>query len=531
MKPPPLYVGIDLGTSNSTAAVFDGKDLTVVRNGQGSVLTPSVVRIDARGNVLVGARARRFLDADPANTRSEFKRLMGTAHKLEFPASGAVRRPEELAAEVLKSLRQDVADQLGVAPQRAVISVPALFELHQTAATSEAARLAGFERIELIQEPVASAIAAGWTHESGNGPWLVYDLGGGTFDVSLLETQEGMLRVVGHDGDNFLGGRDFDRAVVDLVLAKLASDGIVIDRANPQHAVALRRLRVTAEEAKIELTRAAEAPVFLAGLDVAGQSVDVDVVVARAGYEALIAPIIDRSLDICTRLLATHGTGKDALARIVLVGGPTVTPLLRERVRAVLGVEFGEGLDPMTLMAQGAALFAGTVALDGRPGGQAAVAAKGGPKVWLQFPAMTSDLSPYVVGKLLDHPSPVEKITLHRSDGEWQSDPTPHEADGTFAIMVRLRPRQNTSFEARGVLADGKMVALDPAQFAITHGTTIGEPPLSRSVGVALADDYVRVYFNRGSPLPIRRTFVLHTVETVGSGVRRLGAQGSDRAG
>jgi molecular chaperone DnaK len=310
MKPPPLYVGIDLGTSNSTAAVFDGKDLTVVRNGQGSVLTPSVVRIDARGNVLVGARARRFLDADPANTRSEFKRLMGTAHKLEFPASGAVRRPEELAAEVLKSLRQDVADQLGVAPQRAVISVPALFELHQTAATSEAARLAGFERIELIQEPVASAIAAGWTHESGNGPWLVYDLGGGTFDVSLLETQEGMLRVVGHDGDNFLGGRDFDRAVVDLVLAKLASDGIVIDRANPQHAVALRRLRVTAEEAKIELTRAAEAPVFLAGLDVAGQSVDVDVVVARAGYEALIAPIIDRSLDICTRLLATHGTAK-----------------------------------------------------------------------------------------------------------------------------------------------------------------------------------------------------------------------------
>src|SRR5262245_51605825 len=194
MKPRPLYVGIDLGTSNSTAAVFDGEVLTVVRNGQGSVLTPSVVRIDGRGNVLVGARARRYLDADPANTRSEFKRLMGTTHQLEFPASGLMRRPQELAAEVLKSLRQDVADQLGVAPARAVISVPALFELHQTAATSEAARIAGFERVELIQEPVASAIAAGWNRESSNsGPWLVYDLGGGTFDVSLLESQEGML--------------------------------------------------------------------------------------------------------------------------------------------------------------------------------------------------------------------------------------------------------------------------------------------------------------------------------------------------
>ena len=516
MKPRPLYVGIDLGTSNSTAAVFDGKDLTVVRNGQGSVLTPSVVRIDGRGNVVVGARARRFLDADPANTRSEFKRLMGTAHNLEFPASGAVRRPEELAAEVLKSLRQDVADQLGVAPQRAVISVPALFELHQTTATSEAARIAGFERVELIQEPVASAIAAGWTSEGGNGPWLVYDLGGGTFDVSLLETQDGMLRVVGHDGDNFLGGRDFDRVVVDLVLARLSADGIVVDRADPQNAVALRRLRAAAEEAKIELTRAAEAPIFLAGLDVAGQSVDVDVVITRADYEAHITPIVDRSLEICTRLLATHGIGHDALARVVLVGGPTVTPLLRQRVHAVLGAAFGEGLDPMTIVAQGAALFAGTVALDGRPGAEASGAAgAAGPKVWLQFPAMTSDLSPFVVGKLLDQPSQVEKVTLQRADGEWRSEPTRPEADGTFAIMVHLLQRQKTSFEVRGTLADGQAVALDPAQFSITHGTTLGEPPLSRSVGVALADDRVRVYFNRGSPLPIRRTFVLHTVETV----------------
>ena len=112
--------------------MFDGEEVTLIRNNQGSVLTPSVVRIDARGNVIVGTRARRFLDSDPANTRSEFKRLMGTTHALEFPASGTSRRPEELSAEVLKSLRQDVADQLGVAPERAVVSVPALFELHQT---------------------------------------------------------------------------------------------------------------------------------------------------------------------------------------------------------------------------------------------------------------------------------------------------------------------------------------------------------------------------------------------------------------
>src|SRR5215467_8094352 len=512
----PLYVGIDLGTTNSTAAVFDGEELTLIRNSMGGVLTPSVVRIDARGNVTVGARARRFLDTDPANTRSEFKRLMGTTHRLEFPACGTFRQPEELSAEVLKSLRQDVADQLGVAPERAVVSVPALFELHQTAAASNAALRAGFERVELIQEPVASAIAAGWTQGGSNGPWLVYDLGGGTFDVSLLETREGLLRVVGHDGDNFLGGRDFDRALTDLALAKLAADSIVIDRANPRHARALRHLRLAAEESKIELTRAAEAPITIAGLDVDGQVVDVDLIVTRSEYEAAIGPLLDRSLEICTRLLATHGLRQGTLERVVLVGGPTVTPLLRERVRAVLGADFGEGLDPMTLVAQGAALFAGTVALDGRPAAQAP--ASTGPRVWLQFPAMTSDISPYVVGKLLEQSNTIQQVKIIRSDGEWQSDPTPCEADGTFAVMVRLLPRQNTSFQVQGIDGSDSAMSLQPASFSITHGITLGDPPLSRSVGVALADDRVRVYFNRGSPLPIRRTFVLNTVETVHPG-------------
>src|SRR4051794_27106635 len=149
----PLYVGIDLGTTNSTAAVFDGEKVTLVRNGQGATLTPSVVRIDGRGTVTVGAKARRFLETDPDNTRSEFKRLMGTAQSIAFAAAKTSKRPEELAALVLKSLRADVEEHLGFVPARAVISVPALFELPQSSATSDAARQAGFERIELIQEP------------------------------------------------------------------------------------------------------------------------------------------------------------------------------------------------------------------------------------------------------------------------------------------------------------------------------------------------------------------------------------------
>jgi molecular chaperone DnaK len=513
----PLYVGVDLGTSNSAAAVFDGKSVSVVRNRQGSFLTPSVVRIDARGNTLVGVRARSFLGSDSANTQSEFKRLMGTAHRFVFPAHGIERTPEDLSAELLRSLRQDVADQFGVAPECAVISVPALFELHQTAATAEAARRAGFVRVELIQEPIASAIAAGWNENSHSAAWMVYDLGGGTFDVSLLETREGLLRVIGHAGDNFLGGRDFDNAIVDLLLKKLAADGIIIERANPQHGEPLRRLKSAAEEAKVELTRATEAGIFIAGLAIEDQSVDIDVGITRAELESVVAPLIDRSIEISQALLKNHGLPKDALERLVLVGGPTVTPLLRKRVYEAFGASFVDGLDPMTLVAQGAALFAATVALDGRPivATPEKAAAEAGPEVWLQYPTMTSDLSPYVVGKLIDASNTIKQVRIERDGGEWQSDSVACEADGTFAVMVKLLPRESTAFTVKGQHEGGQTVMLRRGQFSIVHGTTIGEPPLSRSIGVALANDNVRIFCQRGAPLPLRRTFVLHSAETL----------------
>lgn len=511
----PLYLGIDLGTTNSAACVFDGEQLQSVRSASGEVLTPSVVRIDARGNVSVGTRAFRMLQKDPENTRGEFKRLMGSKNRYRFAAANLERSPEELAAQVLMSLQKDVESQLGVRPERAVIAVPALFELPQIKATSEAARLAGLTRIETIQEPVASALASGWSAEECRGAWLVYDLGGGTFDASLLESQEGLLRIVGHDGDNFLGGRDFDLAVVDWLIARIAAtSGVLIQRSDPTHAPAIAKLKVAAEEAKIELSRSAlETTILIEGLRVGAEELDlVEQALTRAELEAITQPLLDRSIKVCERLL--RGQGVQQLERIVLVGGPTMMPALRARLTQAFGAPFGSGLDPMLLVAQGAALFAASSGLDARPSSTSTQVATG-PRVWLQYPAMTPDTSPFIVGRALDPTDGIRSVRLSRGDGKWQSEWLALDEEQSFVGMLSLERRTSSVFHVEVTLADGTTATANPPQVTLVHGVSIGEPPLARTIGVARADDGVAVYFERGSPLPIRKTFTHRTVENV----------------
>ena len=512
MQQKPLYVGIDLGTTNSTAATFDGEALTLIRNAQGSTVTPSVVRYDSRGNVTVGAKARRAIESDPRNTLAEFKRVMGTSKRFDVPAIGKELLAEEVAASVLRSLRADVKEQLGFEPTAAVVTVPALFEVPQSAATSRAAQLAGFTRVELLQEPVASALAAGWTSDT-KGAWLVYDLGGGTFDASLLETRDGLLRVVGHDGDNFLGGRDFDNALLDHVLATLKqTQGVVIDRADPREAASLAKLKLAVEELRIELTRNARANLMVPGLeDAGGNPFEIDLDVDRATMESVCRHLVDRSIAVCQRLLAAHGRTTADLSQLVLVGGPTVMPFLRERLKAELEASFAPQLDPMTLVAQGAALYAATAGLDARP---AQHVRESGERLWLSHPAMTPDLTPHVVGKLVEPRKKLAKVRLKRADG-WTSPEAPLDAEGAFVLAVDVLPRRSNEFTIEGLGEHGELVEVTPTRLTIVQGVTIGDPPLSRTIGVALADDKVHVYFERGSPLPARRSFRHRTVDTV----------------
>ena len=202
--------GIDLGTTNSEIAVVDKGQVHVIRNGFRDEITPSAVRIDRKGSIIVGKLAFNQRVDDKENTHTQFKRLMGSQQILDFPNSGRHMKPEELSAEVLKSLRQDVLREIGEEMTASVITIPALFEIPQCDATRRAAESAGITCSPLLQEPIAAALAYGFQAESLDGFLLVYDLGGGTFDASLIRTVEGRLRVIDHAGDNFLGGKDFD---------------------------------------------------------------------------------------------------------------------------------------------------------------------------------------------------------------------------------------------------------------------------------------------------------------------------------
>jgi len=515
----PLYVGIDLGTTNSAVATFDGEVCALARNSSGGSLTPSVVRIDSRGNVTVGARARRFLETDPANTRAEFKRLMGTAGALSFAASATARTPEELSAEILRSLRSDVREATGIDPERAVIAVPAMFELPQSRATAEAARLAGFESVELIQEPVASALAAGCPTVNPAGAWLVYDLGGGTFDASLLEARDGLLRVVAHDGDNFLGGRDFDTALLDWVLGELSRrNGVTLERKDPAVAAAARSLKLAVEDARIDLTRVERATIATSSpLVVSGREIEVDIAIDRATVEALCAPIVRRSIEVCTRLLSDNGFEPGRIERVVLVGGPTVMPLVRQMLREHLAASLADGEDPMTLVARGAALFAATFGLDARPKTEPVPPAAGAFPVWIHAPTVTADLQPYLLGRLGEGSGRATPafIRARRSDGGWTSAELPVDSEGVFEMQLLLVSRATSVFGLEATAADGSLIPLNPGTVSIVHGSTVGDPPLSRTIGVALADDRVRPFFERGAALPAKRTFVQHTVSTV----------------
>lgn len=363
-----MYLGIDLGTSNSAITGASAGRVRIFKTPEGTDTMPSVIYRDRRGNQTVGVRAFDQAGLAPDNAVEGFKRLMGTDTPLRFTSTGDLITPEQASTEILKSLVGHALIEAGSDTiTGVVVTIPAAFNQLQSEATLEAARGAGLDHVALLQEPVAAALAAMAGAQDRNGIFLVYDLGGGTFDAALVHAIDGDVTVLAHAGVNALGGRDLDRKIMDSVAIpwlKRTFDLPADFAINPAYMRLVRTARRAAETAKIALSTRETTTISASDdevrlTDLRGEPIYLDVPLARADFEAMASEMVARSIACCRDMLSEVGYRNEDVARVVLIGGPTKIPFLRRRVQEELGVEVEDAarVDPMTAVATGAAIY------------------------------------------------------------------------------------------------------------------------------------------------------------------------------
>ena len=358
--------GIDLGTTTSIISHCVGNDTPIIPNLiSNRNFTPSAVTIDEDGTIDVGDSAKRQTLFDPDNAAAEFKLNMGLNKKYLFKDSGRELLPEELSAEVLKDLKNSVQKQLGIAVNSAVITVPADFGPLQNKATKKAAELAGFKFTPFIMEPVAAAYAYSNISDE-NGTWLVYDLGGGTFDVSIVKLEDEEFENLAHSGDEHLGGNLIDWDIVYKIFAKKVSDDLGLEDFNKKNENKYRRefakLKGAAEEAKKDLSGMDKAKIFIDSLLVQNNEIyDFKYSLTKEELEGVMQPYIKRTINHCKDAMRKANLTEEGIDYIILVGGSTLSPVIRESLEKTFGIPLKYDIDPTTVVAKGAALYAGTI--------------------------------------------------------------------------------------------------------------------------------------------------------------------------
>jgi molecular chaperone DnaK len=375
-------IGIDLGTTNSCMAVLEGGEPTVIENAEGARTTPSVVAFTEGGERLVGAPAKRQAVTNPENTVFSIKRFMGRKEAevkeeekivpfevisgpngdARVKAGGSEYAPPEISAMILQKLKADAEAYLGDSVDSAVITVPAYFNDDQRQATKDAGKVAGLDVKRIINEPTAAALAYGLDKEETDQTILVFDLGGGTFDVSVLEIGDGVFEVKATAGDNHLGGDNFDKAIVDFLVSEFKkAEGVDLS----QDKMALQRLYQEAEKAKTELSTTQETQInlpFITAVDSVPKHLNQRL--TRSKLNELTADLVDRVVAPTKQAIEDSGVGKDGIAHVVLVGGMTRMPAVQEKVKELTGKDPHRGVNPDEVVAVGAAIQAGVLAGD-----------------------------------------------------------------------------------------------------------------------------------------------------------------------
>ena len=350
-------IGIDLGTTNSCVAVLEGGEPVVIPNAEGNRTTPSVVGFAKNGERLVGETAKRQAVTNPERTISSIKRHMGEDYTVEI--DGKKYTPQDISAMILSKLKTDAEGYLGEKVTEAVITVPAYFSDSQKQATKDAGKIAGLDVKRIINEPTAASLAYGLDKEEGSHKVLVYDLGGGTFDVSILELGDGVFEVLATNGDTHLGGDDFDNAVMNYLADTFSQEHGVDLR---QDKMALQRLKEAAEKAKKELSSAQTTNINLPFITVTAEGpLHMNVDLTRAKFDQLTGHLVEKSIEPMKKAMADAGVTNSDIAKVILVGGSTRIPAVQEAVKRVTGKDPFKGINPDECVAVGAAIQAGVL--------------------------------------------------------------------------------------------------------------------------------------------------------------------------
>ncbi|MBS1564295.1 MAG: Hsp70 family protein [Bacteroidetes bacterium] len=539
-----INFGIDLGTTNSLIARSANGSIEIFKNPSGLKNTlPSVVAF-RKERVLIGDKAREYVEKDPQNVLAGFKRKMGTGESFFIPNIAAFKTPIELSAFVLQELRTFI--YTGESPLSVVITIPASFDTVQSNATKQAGYEAGFKEVVLLQEPIAASLAFANKSAADNmeGQWLVYDLGGGTFDVALVKIVDEEMKVVDHEGDNFLGGLDFDALIVTRLivpylekqygLSDLAAD---MQSARGNYNKLYYKLLYKAEEAKIALSARPDTEIEFEFTDAAGEEHEVVFTLTRSDFENIIRERIDYSIRFIQKILDRNQLSSSDIKEVVLVGGSTYIPLVRQLIPQQLGIGVNFSVDPTTAVAEGAAYYAGGKTkhvADNATAGATAVSTGDAPAA----PAQPEGLPTNITVKTAYQKSSREKeeyftaiianapagttYRITREDGGYDSGIKP--ASERISEMLYLLPNTLNVFRLRLYNQKQQLLGVTVPDIAIVQGKfSIYGQPLPNDICLEVDDagnntTRLELIFEKNALLPIKKTITKTLSRTIAKG-------------
>jgi molecular chaperone DnaK len=515
-----MYLGIDLGTSNSAVVGNADGTLRLFKTSDGRDVLPSALFIDRRGHRFVGTKAYDQGLLAPQNVAMGFKRLMGTNTPIVLGGSDIDLSPEEASTEILRTLvGQAHAEAGGFELQGCVITVPAAFNQMQSEATIRAARAARLDRIGLLQEPIAAALASLEKAKNKDGQFLVYDLGGGTFDVALVRSFKGAVTILAHEGINMLGGRDFDKSILNAVVRPWLLEKFDLpddfQKAKPFQRL-MRLAQLKGELAKIELSSTDEATIFVSEdeartTDESGNEIYIEVPLSRHTLDDLVEERITDSIALCRKVLCDNGLSHEDVDRVVLIGGPSKMPTVRQRVPAELGIAADLMTDPMTAVARGAAIFAESRSWDGatsqRKATMGSEETKGAVSVKYEFEARTAAGEARIKAHVTSGEAAGYRISARSAHGRETGD-----LDLAASPVIKVSLDQDginlikvTVTDAAGVAVPTASATLEIVRVAATSAGT----PATHALAVKAIDasastsrNHLKKLFKKGDTLP-----------------------------